>query len=302
MSLTNTSTFDGRTTTSQYTASTKTVVTTTPTGRSFSLTIDALGRLVSSQVSGLNAQTYTYDSRGQLVGIVRGRSQNDGLELQRAGIPPIDHRSARASRAVHLRRRGAHHEQDLANGQIVSFAYDAAGNAVGLTPPGRPAHRFAYSDRNELATDTPPTVTGSGATSYTYNLDRQLTAIARPDGRSIAFAYDAGGRLATRSLLTNNVTTGTDSVSYDSSGRMSAFAAASGVTTSYTYDGSLLKRESWSGPIAGNVARSYDTSLRLSSYSINGDDADRLRLRRRRPADRAPATSRSPATRSMACP
>ena len=59
-------------------------------------------------------------------------------------------------------------------------------------------------------------------------------------------------------------------MSYDSSGRMSAFAAAGGVTTSYTYDGSLLKGEAWSGPIAGNVARSYDASLRPASYSING--------------------------------
>ena len=272
-SLTNTSTFDGRTSTSQYTAATRTLVTTTPTGRTFTRTIDALGRLLSSQVSGLNAQTYAYDSRGQLVSIVRGSgpgARTLALSYNAQGFPqsitdPLGRVAQFAYDAA-----GRITGKTLPNGQVVSFEYDAGGNVVGLTPPGRPTHRFAYSDRNELTTDTPPTVPGSGATAYSHDLDRELSAVARPDGRSIAFDYDAGGRLAARRLITGNVTTGTETLSYDGSGRVSAFAAVSGVTTSYTYDGSLLSREAWSGAITGNVARTYDTSLRLASYSING--------------------------------
>ena len=50
----------------------------------------------------------------------------------------------------------------------------------------------------------------TGATSYTYNLDRQLTQVTRPDARTIALAYDTGGRLNTRTIQR-----GTTSYAYD---------------------------------------------------------------------------------------
>jgi YD repeat-containing protein len=45
---------------------------------------------------------------------------------------------------------------------------------------------------------TPPTVTGISApqTQYSYNLDKQLLQIRRPDGQTIEFVYDeVKGRL-----------------------------------------------------------------------------------------------------------
>jgi RHS repeat-associated protein len=99
-----------------------------------------------------------------------------------------------------------------------------------------------------------------------------LTTASRPDGRAISLGYDTGGRLATRSLITGGATTGTDTLGYDDAGRLSSLAASSGVTTTYTYEGALLSAETWSGPVSGRVNRSYDTSLRLASQSVDGSD------------------------------
>ena len=82
--------------------------------------------------------------------------------------------------------------------------------------------------------------------------------------------YDAAGRPTTRTFATGGVTTATDTLSYDAAGRVASVAAASGVTTSYAYAGSLLTGETWSGTTAGSVAVSYDTSFRLASQSVNG--------------------------------
>jgi hypothetical protein len=49
------------------------------------------------------------------------------------------------------------------------------GNLTSITPPGRSAHVFNYTAVNLEAGYTPPTVPGTGATSYQYNLAKQLT-------------------------------------------------------------------------------------------------------------------------------
>jgi hypothetical protein len=38
----------------------------------------------------------------------------------------------------------------------------------------------------------------------------------------------------------------------------------------YGYDGSLHKDVTWSGPISGNVHKTYDSSFRLASESVTG--------------------------------
>ena len=153
-----------------------------------------------------------------------------------------------------------------------------------FTPPGRPAHALTYSERNQLTQVTPPPVSSAGPTTYAYNLDRQLTAVTRGDGRSMALAYDAGGRLVTRSFATAGTVTGADRFSYDSAGRVANIVAVSGESTGYTYDGPLVTARNWSGLVAGSVTRAYDSSFRLASESIGGgstinfsyDDDDRL--------------------------
>src|SRR5262249_10147019 len=38
----------------------------------------------------------------------------------------------------------------------------------------------------------------------------------------------------------------------------------------YTYDGNLPTSEGWTGAVVGNVSRTYDQNLRVTSQSVNG--------------------------------
>jgi len=81
------------------------------------------------------------------------------------------------------------------------YGYDTNGNLTALTPPGQPAHLFAYTPVDLQAAYTPPDVgAGTSQTLSTYNADRQLTRIARPDGQTVDFVYDNAGRLSTLTL------------------------------------------------------------------------------------------------------
>lgn len=272
-SLTSTSTVDGRTTTATYTAATRTEVVTAPSGRTAALSTDTLGRLMQLDAGGLAPATLTYDARGRIATVTRGSgagARTYALAYNPAGF--IASISDPIGRSVQFAYDGAGRviSKTFPDTRIVTFAYDASGNLAGLTPPGRPTHTFAYSDRDELVLATPPAVPGTGASSFSYNLDRQSVTTSRPDNRTVTSGYDAFGRTTSRVFATSGVTTGTDTLSYDGSGRVASATAASGVTTSYAYTGPLLASESWSGATVGNVAFGFDTSFRLASQSVNG--------------------------------
>jgi hypothetical protein len=82
----------------------------------------------------------------------------------------------------------------------------------------------------------PPGVgAGNYQTTYTYNPDRQLTVVSRPDGSL------PGG-------------------------------AGQNQNISFTYDGSLLTGSAWTGDITGSVGFAYNNDFRRASESVNGDN------------------------------
>src|SRR5207249_3158574 len=93
-------------------------------------------------------------------------------------------------------------------------------------------------------------------TQYTYNLDKQLTLVTRPDGQTLSLGYDTGGRLSTLTLPGNLVTT----YAYDATKGTLTSITAPGSTLGYAYDGSLLTNTNWAGTVAGSVARTYDAN------------------------------------------
>jgi len=272
VSLAGTSTVDGRTATSAYLAAARTLTLTSAAGRASSVTVDALGRIASSQFGGLAPVAVSYDSRGRVASIARASGTEtrkfsfayNGDGYLQSITDPIGRTAQYAYDAA-----GRVVGKTFPDGRIVAFGYDAAGNVTSFTPPSRPAYAFAYSDRDELIGMTPPTVAGTGPTGYAYDLDRMPTAVSRPDGRTVTLGYDAGGRVASRSFANGGVTTGADILAYDSAGRLASIVAASGESTSYGYDGSVLASKSWSGPINGSVSRTFDTGFRIASESVD---------------------------------
>jgi RHS repeat-associated protein len=115
---------------------------------------------------------------------------------------------------------------------------------------------------------SPPNVDASlPATHYVYNLDRQLVQMARPDSTTIDLGYDNAGRLST---ITHSQ--GQISFSYHpTSGNLAEMTASDGGTLTYSYDGSLLTNETWSGAISGSIKYTYDNDFRLISQAVNGE-------------------------------
>ena len=152
------------------------------------------------------------------------------------------------------------------DGTSIQYTYDANGNVTGVTPPGRPAHAFAYTPVDLVASYSPPIVGGASQSLYTYDADRQSTLVTRPDGKTIAYGYDSAGRSSTLTIAR-----GTFAYTYDAAkGTLASIAAPGGIALAYTYDGMLATGTTWTGPVTGNVTRSYDNDLRVVGLAVNG--------------------------------
>ncbi len=264
---------NGRTSTSTFNAVQRTLTDRTPVGRQTVRTLDALGRLVQTQATGLEPVSFAYDLRGRLTTITEGpgptaRVTTLGYDLLDRLVSVTDPLGRTASFAYDLADRVT--TQTLPDGRQIGFAYDANANVTSISPPGRPAHGFGYTPVNLEAAYTPPALDATSPTTTTaYNTDRQPTLITRPDGQTVSFGYDAGGRLST---LT--VPTGLFRYAYSTTtGQLTTLTAPAGGTLSYTYDGALVTSETWGGPlgaIAGQVSWTYDSDFRLASESVNG--------------------------------
>ena len=209
------------------------------------------GRLISvTQGSGTDTRTATldYNAQGFLDRILDAENRTQGFTYDLAG---------RLS------------TQTLPDGRIVQWSYDANGNVVGITPPGRPNHVFNYTPVDLEEQYTPPAVAGvpQPQTQYAYNLDKQLTTITRPDGQLVELGYDSAGR-------PSSVTTPSRTITYGYSpttGKLTSLNTSDGQNLSYTYDGCLLTSENASGLITGSVTRTYNNDFNVSGISVNGD-------------------------------
>jgi RHS repeat-associated protein len=262
---TDSQTINGREYTSTFTAANHSYLIKTPVGRTFTVGIDSLERIASTQYGTLAVAHLAYDSHGRLASTTQGTrkstftygtngflaSMTDPLKLTTGFAYDADGRLATTT---------------LPDGRIIGYTYDANGNLASVTPPGKFAHTFAYNAVDMPSAYTPPAVSGTGPTTYTYDLDRNLTKITRPDGNMIQFGYDNAGRLS--STITPTETT---TYSYDpNTGNLTAAAVGSGETLNYGYNGPLQTSSALTGTVAGAVSRVYNDNFWVASESING--------------------------------
>jgi RHS repeat-associated protein len=263
-------TVNGQTFTSLYNAATRVLTDTSPTGRQIYTTLDTHGRVVVARVAGLDPINYGYDNQGRLVSSILGT----GLNLRATTLSyttanyldtitnPI---GSRISFGYSL--AGQVLTQTMPLGRVIYYGYDTNGNVNSLTPPSRPGHAFTYTPIDLLEDYTPPDVGGvSNLTHYTYNSDRQLTQITRPDNATVSLGYDIAGRLSTLTFPQGTTTLGYDPATAD----LTTISAPGGITLAYGYDGDLLTDTTWGGLIPGTVHRTYNNDLRINSESVNG--------------------------------
>jgi RHS repeat-associated protein len=256
-----------------YDAATRTFTNTSPAGTQSTANVDSLGRIIQNQLSGLGPLHYSYDDQGRLAGVIQGT----GAEVRRYTFQYNPQGYLGTITDPLSQVHGFEYDQAgrlakgiLADGKKIAYAYDANGKVISVTPPGRPAHAFKYNAVNMMLEYDPPDAgAAADATKYTYNADRQITSILKPDGQTIPFSYDAGGRLRAINTAHGSVTYTYDPVK----GNLTVISKPDGNTLSYTDDGVLATSETWSGVVSGSVSLAYDSSFRVTGVSINGGNA-----------------------------
>jgi RHS repeat-associated protein len=275
---TTTRNINGKTWQNRYTNSTRTYVSTTPANRTSTRVIDTLGRTTSTQIDGLAAVNFFYDTSGRLDHTTRGggaltrtttygyvptgtstgylQSITDPLTDATSYAPDGLGRSRTESRA----------------GATTTFTWDPESNLSSVTPPGKPTHGMTYTPVNLLATYDPPLAGLSNAsTTYTYDADRMLRTETRPDGLQIVRTPDTFGRQGTVQILGgmlqyNYYPSGTPT----GAGKTSDILGPYGVNLHFTYDGALTKAMSWSGDVSGNLTWSYNGDFNRILETVSG--------------------------------
>ena len=259
---------NGRTFTSVYDAAAKTTTNTSAASRISTVTTDKLGRVVQTQVTGITETKIAYDTRGRLATITQDSGAN-GREAKFAFNAEgyLEKLTDPLNRAVSFGYDAAGRvtKQTMPDGRAIAYGYDANGNLTSLTPPGRPAHVFRYDKVDQTSSYEPPPVAGTGNTVYEYNLDKDLTKITRPDGQTLDFGYDTGGRMQTLTFPSGKLGYGYDATT----GKLAEITAQDAKLT-YTYNGALLTKTVWTGSVIGQVERAYDNDFRVKSLTLNG--------------------------------
>jgi RHS repeat-associated protein len=252
--------------------------------------LDDDGRVARTQVAGLYPTRFEYDDEGRLEAIKHGPEDDPNdpnsllrvtrfeykttLDDQNRLLDTISDAESRETSFDYddAGRVTAHAMPDTGGMRTIGFAYDANGNMTSLTPPGRPAHGFTYTDVNREEDYAPPQPSPAIADPRTvsaYNGDRQLELVSRPDGQTVDPGYDVAGRLQT---LTVQPSGETSVYAYDPNTGELESVTGPDADLSFTYDGDLLLTETWDwgGAVpATTVTRDYDDFLQVESLRVN---------------------------------
>jgi RHS repeat-associated protein len=268
---TDTVALNGRAYTGDFKTATRTHVATTPEGRQVVTTFDVQGRVIQAEAASLLPTHYEYDAHGRLSASTQGagpEARSFGFSYDADGELAAVTDPLGRTESFTYDDAGRLIARELPDGRSISYAYDRNGNLISITPPGRPAHLFAYTPIDLAEEYSPPEVgTHDGSTLYSYNPDGQLTRVTRPDGQAVNLSYDVAGRLGELAWPGGQIGYG-----YNPATGQLASMTADGGTLNYAYDGPLLTEMSWGGEISGTVRRTYDSDFRMSSLSVNAED------------------------------
>jgi RHS repeat-associated protein len=251
-----------------YDAATRTITSTSPLGRTSVVTLDEKGRAVKAEVPGLAPVTLSYDERGRPKTVAQGERQASFSYDAQGNLSSITDPLSRVT-TLQSDAIGRLLRQTGPDGSTTQFRYDASSNIAGLTPPGRPEYGFEYTPVDLQSSFTPPSVGARDpATRYSYDKDRALTSIARPDGTLVTTSYDAAGRVSRIEHPKGSVMLG-----YSPTTGQLTSAQTAEESLAYAHDGRLLTGVAWSGAVTGKVEYAYDNNFRIVSTTVNGASA-----------------------------
>lgn len=269
--------FNGRNYQLQYETSARSVTSTSPSGREELIVLDDKQNPKSSSISGREPLRFTYDELGRSTAIRLGTGEEERqLSFVYGSNGFVRQVNDLMDRTIDLERDGAGRVTKfvLPDAREVQFQWDAGGNLTAITPAGRPAHRFTYNEISLPVRYSPPDIgLPSQDTTYTYNLDRQLTRIMRPDGEAVELSYETGAGCDCGQLAQVVYEEGTITYSYDpTTSQLASITTPKGNLLSYQYDEALLEGVAWSGEVTGRVDYAYNNDFQITSVSVNGSE------------------------------
>jgi RHS repeat-associated protein len=162
-----------------------------------------------------------------------------------------------------------------AEGRTSTRTLDSLGRVVTISVPDIEPINIDYDANGRVetitqgsvvGTHTPPDVLpGTDATTYDYNLDREITLITRPDADTIDFDYDTAGRLTTTTFPRGVITTSYNAIT----GQIETMTAPGNEQLDITWDGPLLMSTTWSGTVSGSESFSYNDKFLVETRQTN---------------------------------
>ena len=265
-----------------YSKTSNSVTLTSPLGAMKSYSLGAEGQVLSLQFASFAPYQYTYDNHGRLTTATQaGRSEE--YSYNSVGLLESIENSLGQSVNFSYDLNGRMVSKTLPDSRIINFNYDLNGNLASITPPGRSAHSLNYDGNGKLLSYVSPIVSSSSdVTTFTYDDDRDLVSVQRPNGENILF---------NRNLITGNLDTitfpnGSRSFGYNF-GVVNTSLSEDGIISNPVINGTKVTRDIVTSnshqftlnlSFDGNHSVSNETITKdLSSWGVNfGYNSDRL--------------------------
>lgn len=176
--------------TSTYTGSNRTTINSSKLGKTSKVQIDQYERPILTQVGNLTSKVFTYTNE-LLTKITQGTREQD-LAYTTGGLLSSVTNSLGQVTSFTYDNAERLKTTTLPDLRVINYTYDYNGNLTSITPPSRSEHKLVYGLNDKLASYQPPLLSGvtNVDTEYSYNDDKQLVKITRPDGEEIDYNYD----------------------------------------------------------------------------------------------------------------
>ena len=251
-------------TTSLFTTSNRTWLTTTPLGNTYTTVLDTAERPVSFKKGTLTPVKLTYE-KDQIKTI-----QQTPARVTTFNYDPKTRLLTSVVNALNQTTQFGYDASErltsitLPDLSVVSFTYDASGRIVGITPPTRPVHELSIHPMELLGAYTAPNDITS--TTFDYNLDRQLSTITRPSGRTITFGYDPIAKDLVSVTADASTTPITRTAPYR---RIASLTTAAGIETQLAYSGDYVSRETLvRGTVSASSEKAFLAEGKVSSIDL----------------------------------
>jgi RHS repeat-associated protein len=233
---------EGQAATYAYSNIGRTITMTGPEGDVTVVEYDANGNLTKVTDDRGNSVSYAYNSRDNLSGSTdqvnnsSSRSYTDGTNVYADRPYEITDRLGHVTRMTYGNVDRYFRADYLADGGYDEYVLDAGLRLVNATSSTEGTVSYTYTTATDPVAGRVETMTApEGTVSYIYNTSGRRTGMDVDSGMSVAYGYDAQGRMDTLTAYIGG-TSYPFGFTFDSSGRRQALTFPNGVVATYAYD------------------------------------------------------------------